>query len=337
VIGVAVAARASRSIITAMGLETIIGPRLDRKTKFADPERTAKGEPRASVDFRALKTLWINTGTLCNIACENCYIDSSPTNDALEYIRRVEHKAYLDELDSLEIGPIEIAYTGGEPFMNPDMADMAGDALARGHPVLILTNAMKPLTRPAVWPDVEALIRRHGGALTFRISLDHYDEAVHDRERGQGAFQSSLRGVRMLRDAGARLAVAGRSFTGETDAEARAGYGRLFARETLDINPHDPERLVVFPEMDETADTPEITKDCWGILGVDPASMMCASSRMVVKRRGADAPEVVACTLTPYDPGFSMGMTLRESFKPVSLNHPHCSRFCVLGGASCSA
>lgn len=63
---------------------------------------------------------------------------------------------------------------------------------------------------------------------------------------------------------------------------------------------------------------------------------MCASSRMVVKRRGAARPAVLACTLLPYDPAFEMGETLEEAERPVQLNHPHCARFCVLGGASCS-
>ena len=63
---------------------------------------------------------------------------------------------------------------------------------------------------------------------------------------------------------------------------------------------------------------------------------MCASSRMVVKRRGAAAPVVAACTLLPYDPRFELGTTLREAMRPVPLNHPHCARFCVLGGAACS-
>ena len=46
--------------------------------KFRDPFVTAKGETRGSVDWRGLKTLWLNTGTLCNIECRNCYIKSSP-------------------------------------------------------------------------------------------------------------------------------------------------------------------------------------------------------------------------------------------------------------------
>ena len=64
---------------------------------------------------------------------------------------------------------------------------------------------------------------------------------------------------------------------------------------------------------------------------------MCASSRMVVHRRGEPGPRVAACTLLPYDPQFDLGATLAEASRPVRLNHPHCARFCVLGGASCSA
>ena len=63
--------------------------------KFSDPDVTAKGEKRARVALRALRTLWINTGSLCNITCRNCYIESSPENDRLAYITRAEAAAYL--------------------------------------------------------------------------------------------------------------------------------------------------------------------------------------------------------------------------------------------------
>jgi hypothetical protein len=55
-----------------------------------------------------------------------------------------------------------------------------------------------------------------------------------------------------------------------------------------------------------------------------------------VKRKGATAPAVLACTLLAYDPQFELGATLAEASRPVALNHPHCARFCVLGGASCT-
>ena len=35
--------------------------------------------------------------------------------------------------------------------------------------------------------------------------------------------------------------------------------------------------------------------------------------------------------------GIVIGPTLADAARPIALNHPHCARFCVLGGASCSA
>ena len=98
--------------------------------KFADPDVTAKGERRARVALAGLRTLWINTGSLCNITCRNCYIESSPDNDRLAYITRAEAAAYLDEIEHGQWPVREIGFTGGEPFMNPDIIAMLGDALA---------------------------------------------------------------------------------------------------------------------------------------------------------------------------------------------------------------
>ena len=111
--------------------------------KFGDPDVTAKGERRARVALNALRTLWINTGSLCNITCRNCYIESSPENDRLVYISRAEASAFLDEIELERLPVREIGFTGGEPFVNPDIIEMLGDALARGFKVLLLTNAMQ--------------------------------------------------------------------------------------------------------------------------------------------------------------------------------------------------
>ena len=244
--------------------------------KFRDPRHTARGEPRAGVALSGLRTLWFNTGTLCNMTCARCYIESSPSNDSLSYLSAAEVARYLDEVEALGLDTREIGFTGGEPFLNRDLTAMLDDALDRGRTALVLTNAMRPMRLHEA-----ALLRlrdRHGDRLTLRVSLDHHTAAVHEAERG---------------------------------------------------------RLVLFPEMDAAADVPEITEACWGILGRSPGELMCASSRMVVKRRG-QAPSVVACTLTPHAPGFDLGPTLRDAAGTVMLNHPHCARFCMLGGASCS-
>jgi hypothetical protein len=307
------------------------------RDKFQDPDVTAKGEARAQVSFSGFKTVWFNTGTLCNITCVNCYIESSPTNDRLVYLTPGDMAPYLDEIALLEQGPIEIGFTGGEPFLNPDVIDLMQQALARGHDVLMLTNAMRPMMRPRVQAGLTYLIATYGSKLTFRISLDHWSAALHDTERGQGGFEETCLGIDWLAQQGAKLAIAGRTLWGEDEASERAGYQALIKARNWPIDLNDPLTLILFPEMDASQDVPEITPNCWSILNVDPTDLMCASSRMVVKRKGAEKAIVLPCTLLPYDTAFEMGHSLAGARNNVKLNHPHCAKFCVLGGGSCSA
>lgn len=305
--------------------------------KFQDSLVTADGSTRASVALSNPETLWFNTGTLCNIECANCYILSSPRNDALVYLTAAEVEDYLDQLEERNWRVREIAFTGGEPFMNPEMCAMADAALDRGYEVLILTNAMRPMMRKTVRQDLLVLNEKHPGKMTLRISLDHHSADIHDTERGEGSYAKTLEGMAWLRDNGFQMAVAGRITFAESEAEARQGFADLFAAQGFDIDSANPGQTVLFPEMDEAVEVPEITTACWGILNKAPEDVMCASSRMVVKRKGAEKPAVLACTLLPYAPEFELGTTLAEAEKPVALNHPHCAKFCVLGGASCSA
>jgi uncharacterized Fe-S cluster-containing radical SAM superfamily protein len=311
-----------------------LAPQSLSPAKFRDPLVTAKGERRAGVTLGALRTLWFNTGTLCNITCANCYIESSPRNDRLAYLSRDELVTYLDEIARGRLPTEEIGFTGGEPFMNPEIIPLLETSLARGFKVLVLTNAMRPMQRVAA-PLLD-LNRRFGKALTLRVSLDHYTRARHEAERGRLSWERTLKGLQLLAANGFDLAVAGRANTGERDAALRAGYAALFRDLGIALDTGDPQRLVLFPEMDARVDVPEITEACWGILHKSPSEVMCASSRMVVKRKGAEHPAVVACTLLPYAPEFELGTTLAEASGTVMLNHPHCAKFCVLGGASCS-
>ncbi|MBB5689582.1 radical SAM protein [Roseomonas alkaliterrae] len=303
--------------------------------KFRDPAVTAKGERRAVVALSGLRTLWVNTGTLCNITCRNCYIESSPTNDALAYISAAEVAAFLDEAAAIGAPLTEVGFTGGEPFLNRDLVAMLRDVLSRGLSALVLTNAMKPMMNHA--SALLALQRASGERLTIRVSLDHHEAAAHDLERGEGAFARTMEGLAWLARHGFRIHVAGRAGFGAGDEAAmRAGYAALFRAHGIPVDAADPVALMLFPEMDASVDVPEITEACWSILRKSPDSLMCASARMVVKRRGAERPAVVACTLLPYGSQFELGATLAESSRPVALNHPHCAKFCVLGGAACS-
>ena len=218
--------------------------------------------------------------------------------------------------------------------MNPEFMAMVEDALGRGFEVLVLTNAMKPMMNATT--RCSALPERYGARLVLRVSLDHYSQALHELERGKRSWQPTMDGLVWLAENGFAVNVAGRTFWREPEAELRAGFARLFREHGIPIDAEDRAQLVLFPEMDASADVPEITEACWGILHVSPDAMMCATSRMVVKRKGAERPVVVPCTLLPYDAQFEMGPTLAGAQGKVKLNHPHCAKFCVLGGGSCS-
>jgi hypothetical protein len=313
--------------------EAPAAPPLD-PAKFRDPLVTAKGEPRAHVALRALETLWFNTGTLCNLTCQNCYIESSPKNDRLVYLSAAEIARYLDEIELLGLGTELIGFTGGEPFMNPDLPAMLEDVLSRGLDAIVLTNAMKPMHHKK--RALLALRERYGDRLTLRVSLDHYGAAVHEFERGPRSWAPTIDGLKWLAEHGFHINIASRYLSGESEAPLRAGFRRLFADLALPLDADDPVALMLFPEMDATVDVPEITTACWGILHKSPDTVMCATSRMVVKRKGAAAPSVAACTLLPYDPLWDLGPSLAGAIGSVPLNHPHCAKFCVLGGAACS-
>ena len=305
--------------------------------KFSNKYLTANKERRASIPLNNPETLWINTGTLCNIACNNCYIFSSPKNDELIYFQDKFFIEYLEEIKSLNWPIEEIGFTGGEPFLNKEILIMSERALKENYKVLILTNAMQPMQRPEVKKGLIQLHKMYGNKLKLRVSIDHYKMEKHDEVRGKGSFSKTIEGVKWLMQEGIKTSVAGRNIWNIEEKVSRKGYEQLFSEYNFKIDAYDKNQTVLFPEMDEqNIEVPEITTQCWNILGKNPNSIMCSNSRMVVHRKGEEKPKVVACTLLPYEKEFELGDNLKTSENRVYLNHPHCAKFCVLGGASCS-
>lgn len=303
--------------------------------KFSDPKITAKGETRAWVNLKELKTIWINSGTLCNLSCENCYIESSPTNDSLVYITSSEITPYLNEIKS-EKYPVElIGITGGEPFINPDIINIIENILARGHQLLILTNAYRILKRHH--ERLIALNEKFPKQLFLRVSLDHHTKEIHEKERGEKTFEKTLEEMKWLVDNDFQVSIAGRSLVNEELDQSIKSYQALLDNYNIDLELRFNDNIVIFPEMIQDESVPEITTECWGILDKSPEDQMCASERMIVKKKGHEKPVVLPCTLLAYDEQFELGHTLKESEKPVYLNHVYCAKFCVLGGASCSS
>lgn len=220
--------------------------------------------------------------------------------------------------------------------MNPDIIKILKLCLSEEFNVLVLSNAMAPMMREKIKSDLIKLNEQYGDQIVIRVSLDHWDYVKHDAERGLGTFEKTIEGMRWLKEHNIKMAIAGRSEFSDNEQTARMAYEELFRLHNFKIDAFNPSETVLFPELEEHAETPEITESCWNILNKSPNDLMCSNSRMVVKRKGSNLPSVVACTLLPYDLEFDLGTELKNSSKDVPLNHVHCSKFCVLGGASCS-
>ena len=204
---------------------------IDNRT-FSHPHLTASGEPRASIALTAIKTLWFNTGTQCNLSCKNCYIESSPSNNRLSYISLTQVQQFLTEIQTENHPTEEIGLTGGEPFMNPDIMVFMAEMLRRGFKLLVLTNAMRPMLK-----HQQALLRLHQhypGQLQIRVSIDHHLAEHHEQERGPKSWEPMLEGLAWLHSNGFSIAIAGRTRWG--DANLREGYAELFARLGLSID-----------------------------------------------------------------------------------------------------
>ena len=301
--------------------------------KFKDMFTTAKGEQRAFVDLSEIKTLWFNTGTKCNLSCDNCYIESTPTNDRLSYISANEVEPYLIELNEAKEPTELVGLTGGEPFLNPDIIPIISTILKHDFEALVLTNALRVIDRKK--DELLQLKEVYGDKLHLRVSLDHYSLELHEKERGKNTFLKTLENIKWLYKKGFNLSIAGRSLKDEDLEKATNEYKNLLVHNGVDIDLST--KLVVFPEMDTNRDVPEITTECWGILNKSPDQQMCATERMIVKRKGSDKPTVLPCTLIAYDEEFDLGHTLSSSERRVHLKHKFCAQFCVLGGASCSS
>ncbi|HQT88990.1 MAG TPA: radical SAM protein [Acidiphilium sp.] len=339
----------------ADAIETGIWPNLDI---LPLPERAATAQPQtpqtihlpaqapapdprpappthyARIALERLETLWFNTGTLCNLACDGCYIESSPRNDRLAYLAHAEFTRIIDEARATQPALRAIGFTGGEPFMNPAIIPMLDEALTHGYRTLVLTNAMRPMQRH--FPILQRLRATHGSQLALRVSLDHFTQVGHDALRGAQAWQPALTGLKSLFDAGFAPTIAARfNPAHETEADTRTGFAALFAAQAWPIDAHNPDHLVLFPEMSTPNPIQGVSAAAWAALAPRGADAMCRTSRMVVQRKGESQASLVACTLLPYTPRFDLGPTLAGATSPVTLDHPHCARFCVFGASSC--
>src|ERR1700730_2174866 len=106
---------------------------------IAEPRR-GRLEAYPSVPSLSLDTLWFQVaGTLCNLKCPHCFVSCSPSNHSHGMLGLAQVRERLAE--AVALGVREYYFTGGEPFMNPEMLPILEETLRQG-PASVLTNGL---------------------------------------------------------------------------------------------------------------------------------------------------------------------------------------------------
>lgn len=301
--------------------------------KFSDLKTTLDGKERAFVTFEKLENFWFFSNSVCNLQCKHCYVKSSPMNNSMSFITLQDAKGILKDIKDSGSAVKRFGITGGEPFLNPEIIEIARMLLNSGSNLIILSNGLLPLLNKK--NDILALAKEFGAAFSIRISLDDPHQDIYEKERGHNTYFTVISTLKLLSDNNINFSVAGRRLAEVTHEDRLKEYETLFRQRDITINLN--ENMVIFPEMSSATEIPEITTACWKILGVSPGSLMCANERMVIKKKGSDKLTFVPCTLLVNESKFEMGNSFKDSLNAVYLNHRFCAQFCVLGGASCSS
>lgn len=279
------------------------------------------------VELKSLDTLWFQVGgTVCNLACTHCFVSCSPTNHTHEMMTLDEVRRSLAEAAAL--GVREYYFTGGEPFLNPEMEAIL-EATLRVGPANVLTNGL--LLDPARSARLKALEDSSDYSLDLRISLDGYDAGTNDPIRGEGTFERILEGVRNLVAAGLNpvLTVTEACREAATDA----GKERFFTLlKTMGI---ERPRLKVLPVFRIGAEAERTgAYESWQLLREQDAPeggwdhLQCSGCRMVTDQG------VWVCPILVNEPSAKMGETLADTLGAFPLEHPACWT-CHVYGVSC--
>ncbi|UOD35696.1 methyltransferase domain-containing protein [Deferribacteraceae bacterium V6Fe1] len=290
---------------------------------------TESGEIRAYVKPIKLTELWFHTGTICNLRCPFCFEGSSPNSSRIGELTLSDIKPFIQE--AIELNVERFSFTGGEPFFNKEFIQILDYSLDF-RDCLVLTNATEPLLKNI---DKIKSFTDKPNKLFFRISLDSYDEAIHDKNRGKGKFRLSIDIMKKLIEMGFDVFVACQASQNESQLKVIENFAKLFRQTGL------PEKTEIVSFVDlklpnAEVKAPEITKNQLYSTKTEEEieNLMCSYSKMVLKKDGKVS--VYACTLVDDDEQYDLGSTLKEAMQEkIALKHHRCFT-CYSDGVSCS-
>jgi sulfatase maturation enzyme AslB (radical SAM superfamily) len=281
-----------------------------------------------SVSLSHLDHLWFQVaGMRCNLSCHHCFISCSPKNNTFSMLSLEQVRGYLQE--SVPLGVKEYYFTGGEPFLNPEMVPILVETLRYG-PATVLTNGT---VLKDEWLDVlsnAAAASRY--RLEFRVSLDGFSAAQNDPIRGEGTFERIIRGLVKLVEFGfSPIVTAVRTWPLEQEDQIVGDFVELLRQVG-----YDQPRLKILPKLQlgaeaqrstPYAESDRITEEM--LIDYDQSQLLCEHSR-IVSDRG-----VHVCPILIESPDSLLGSSLATAKTSFPLVHGAC-RTCYQHGAICS-
>jgi len=279
------------------------------------------------VQLCSLDTLWFQVGgTVCNLACSHCLVSASPTNRTHEAMSLEQIRPFLAE--GARLGVREYYFTGGEPFLNPEMERILEATLELG-PATVLTNGL--LLDPDRCARLKGIEDASDYSLDLRVSLDGYDASTNDPIRGTGTFDRVLRGMRNLVLAGLNPVIT----VTQARCDVATGEGsRKFIQLLAELGIDKP-RLKVLPVFRIGAEVERSgAYENWQRLAAADAPengwdhLQCSTCRMVTDQG------VWVCPILVNEPEARMGERLADTLDPFPLKYQACWT-CHVQGATC--
>jgi len=155
---------------------------------YSDTEEAGAHATAASAN--SFRSLAIEITNRCNLRCMHCYL---PAGEAAEEELTTEEIKELIK-SAKELGARSVSIGGGEPLMRYDYLEIINYALSIGLLVALGTNGT--LIDEEIAKTLSKL------PIKIQISLDGAKKETHDRIRGNGSFDSAVRGLDKLIERG---------------------------------------------------------------------------------------------------------------------------------------
>ncbi len=147
-----------------------------------------------SITRKAVQTLQLNLGYLCNLSCTHCHVNAGPKRTELMSLDTIDSVlAYIDRhnIQSLDL-------TGGAPEMNPHFCYLVEEATKRG--VSVTDRCNLTILLESGYEYLAEFLVKHKVIIT--ASLPCYAEQNVDKQRGKGVFQESIAALKKLNSLG---------------------------------------------------------------------------------------------------------------------------------------